>query len=89
LARFESNRYFGIGVFYSVPCKDRATLDAARSAQRRLLDLCVRHAGRPYLCGAHDISDSDMESIFGDEYRQLREVCRQLDPDGLFNRRLL
>ncbi len=85
LPHFESDRYFGIGVFYSVSGADAELLKMARSAQRSLLRECLRLGGRPYLCGAHNLDERDLEAIYGEEFRVLRELCRQQDPKGKFN----
>ena len=85
LPRFDSGRYFGIGVFYSVPSADAETVERARAAQSALLELCLRNGGRPYLCGAHDIDEDGIESIYGDEFREVQRIRGPLDPDGLFN----
>jgi len=85
LPHFDHERYFGIGVFYSVQIADRGLLQTARSAQKTLLEQCLRCGGRPYLCGAHDLDESDIEAIYGDEFREIQKLCRQLDPSALFN----
>jgi FAD/FMN-containing dehydrogenase len=85
LPRLAADRYFGIGVFYSVRADDLGTLRSARYAQRKLLDRCICSGGRPYLSGCHDLTETDLESIYGDEYRELQNLKRQLDPNSLFN----
>lgn len=86
LATFAEERYFGVGAFYAARANDAQAIGAARVAQRTLLDACLRLGGRPYLCGAHDLSDRDLDAIYGDEHRALERLRTTLDPDGLFNR---
>lgn len=86
LPSFAEERHFGVGVFYAVPAHDAGAIRAARAAQRALLEECLRLGGRPYLCGAHDLSDEDLGAIYGDEHRDLERMRDRLDPDGLFNR---
>ena len=85
LTHFESDRYFGIGVFYSVNAADTNLLKIARNAQRSLLHECLRLGGRPYLCGAHDLDEQDLEAIYQEDFFLLRELCRQQDPEQRFN----
>jgi FAD/FMN-containing dehydrogenase len=86
LKKFSGNRYFGIGVFYAVPRGDERLLRDARKAQRDLLERCLHLGGRPYLCGAHDLDENGIESIYGEEYEEVEQMRDRLDPDGLFNR---
>jgi FAD/FMN-containing dehydrogenase len=81
-----NSRYYGVGVFFSAPAEERHVVQAARAAQRTLLEHCVRLGGRPYLCGAHSLDDRTIGAIFGEEYDELEALRDQLDPDHLFNR---
>ena len=85
LRAFESDRYFGVGIFYSFDHADENGIAGARETQHMLLRECLRLDGRPYLCGAHHVDDRDLEEIFGDEFRRLLHQSRELDPKGLFN----
>jgi FAD/FMN-containing dehydrogenase len=86
LREFRGSRYFGIGVFYTVPRGNRRLLDVAQAAQRALLEECLRVGGRPYLCGAHDLDESGLAAIYGEEFRTFEVMRQALDPAGLFNR---
>jgi FAD/FMN-containing dehydrogenase len=88
LASFAGNHYYGVGVFYSLPEADPDGIRDARAAQRALLDECLRLQGRPYLCGAHDLSDPEIGAIYGEEHEALERLRDGLDPDRLFNRSL-
>lgn len=86
LKTYSGNRYFGIGVFYAVPRDNERLLRDVRTAQRNLLERCLHLGGRPYLCGAHDLDENEIASIYGEEYEEIERMRAQLDPDRLFNR---
>jgi hypothetical protein len=68
-----------------VNAADTNLLKIARNAQRSLLHECLRLGGRPYLCGAHDLDEQDLEAIYQEDFFLLRELCRQQDPEQRFN----
>ncbi|MEA2326712.1 MAG: hypothetical protein QOE68_1671 [Thermoanaerobaculia bacterium] len=86
LALFAGTHYYGVGVFYAMPEADVDAIRGARAAQRALLDECLRLGGRPYLCGAHDLTDDEIGAIYGEEHDALERLRDELDPGRLFNR---
>lgn len=82
-----SNRpvVFGLGVYCVVP-ENGGQLAEVRAGQRALLDACIALGGRPYLCGAHSLSEAERERIYGDAYRRMLALRDELDPASLFNR---
>ncbi|AUG82222.1 hypothetical protein CFP65_7654 [Kitasatospora sp. MMS16-BH015] len=56
---------YGIGVFASAPLTDTPAITGTRRAQNRLLHACARTGGRPYLYGAHTLTQDLLHTFYG------------------------
>ncbi|MFY1622033.1 geranylgeranylglyceryl/heptaprenylglyceryl phosphate synthase [Micromonospora sp. WMMD735] len=79
----------GFGLYFSVPRGDRPAVDLVQGLHRRVLAQCLALGGRPYLAGWYDLTEADLQSMYGDDLTTLRRLRRELDPQGLFNPGLL
>lgn len=72
----------GAGLYCMVKGGDDAGLRAARGALGRCLERCVELGGRPYRYGWNEVADE--RAIYGRALDPLRDLRRELDPQGLF-----
>jgi FAD/FMN-containing dehydrogenase/predicted double-glycine peptidase len=80
---------FLVGFYPTIPPGDSRGLTAVREILRRTLTKCLELGGRPYLYGSHELDETTWLAFYGDGYRRLKALRRELDPRGLLNGHIL
>jgi FAD/FMN-containing dehydrogenase len=80
---------FLVGCYPVIPLDDRDGLAVVQAIFGRALRYAIELGGRPYLYGSHELDEGMWLSLYGEAYRRLQTLRRQLDPPQLFNAHIL
>ena len=76
----------GIGLYAMIPHGDEPSLARVEQAMRRCLEACLELGGRPYLYGAHRLSEEQRQRLYGPALARLGELAAVHDPAGVLGR---
>jgi FAD/FMN-containing dehydrogenase len=80
---------FLVGCYPVIPLDDPDGLAVVQAIFGRALRYAIELGGRPYLYGSHELDEGMWLSLYGEAYRRLQTLRRQLDPPQLFNAHIL
>lgn len=79
---------YSIGFYHLIHPQDQRGIAKTKGQLAQYKQDCLEMGGKPYLYGWHDLSESEKEQFYKQDYQNLKQLQKKYDPQNILSKKL-